>query len=154
MSVELEKLNQFIAKWRASLEAQAKLTFLCAEIEESFDPPQVIADRFVRSRGFKPIGHNWELLDAAPDASGGRSAAEIIADALAKDMVFGKEWLGSKPAMECANEFLSAFTPERRTILSNRYDGLWNPITNAQIEYAFVGFDDRKIALLVVSVED
>ncbi len=154
-SAELQPLKAFRDRWRDALASRATFVFHCAEIDPSFDPPQQVADDFVAQFGFTPIGFNWEMLDAAPGASGARSAAVVIADAFARDMVLSKQdWLGEERALNCAKEFVAAFRPDRRTVLSNRFDGLWNPISPSTFEWAFVGFDDRKIALLLVMARD
>ena len=150
----MDALDRFIEAWREPLEQRAIVAFAWAKRAEDFRPHHEIADEFVQSHGFKSIGFNWEMLDGAPDASGPRAASQVIADALTKDMTTGRDWLGAGAANQCASDFANAFNASSRTILSNRYDGLWNPITEASMEYALVGFDARAIALLVISTRD
>lgn len=145
-------LEAFIVEWRKPLETAAKVAFHCAQRSEDFAAPHVTADRFVELLSYKPIGFAWEMLDAADDAGGPRSAMQVIGDALATNMDASKrEWLGQERAKACASQFVELFDPISRTVLSNRYDGLWHPISGAQVEWAFVGFDEHKIALLLLS---
>ena len=101
--------------------------------------------------GLKTIGFNWELLD--PEAAPGepRSALGAIAGALECDMEFPQHnWLGKRQAAACAQDFIALFGAPC-TIVSNRIDGLWNPISDARIEWAFVGFDQASAVLLLVA---
>ncbi len=149
----LAELKAFGADWLEPLGAVADVRFEYASFEECFDAPSVIADRFVAQFGFKQIGFNWEMLDASADASGARAALTVMSEAFEREMVQRQQWLGAERAGACANAFINAFEPAQRTILSNRFDGLWNPISDATFEWAFVGFDSRKIALLLVMAD-
>lgn len=114
-----------------------------------------IADRFVQDFDLQPIGLNWEMLDSTGDEDVPRSAVAAFDDALGMDMVFTKvQWLGHENAKSCGLEFLNAFSPEHRIILTNRMYFGWNPISRATFEWAFIGMDDTKIALLLVMAED
>lgn len=154
MSEDLEQLESFFERWRGALTDGAEIRF---EAQLLDNPPLLhtaVADDFVRSLGLRPIGQNWEMLDAdaAPDAA--RSALAALQDALSHDMALPKQaWLGVERAAQCGSEFLACFDPSARTVLTNRMDFGWNPVTNAAIEWAFVGFDDRRIALLLLTAE-
>lgn len=101
--------------------------------------------------GLKTIGYNWELLDAQARMGEPRSAEGIIAGALKNDMEFPQqEWLGADGAAACARDFLALFDAPR-TVVSNRLDGLWNPLSDARIEWAFVGMDGANAAVLLVA---
>lgn len=110
-----------------------------------------VADAAASGLGLKTIGFNWELLDAEGGFQDPRSALGTIAGALKSDMEFPQQsWLGADGSAACAQDFLALFnTP--RTILSNRLEGLWNPVSDARIEWAFVGFDDAHAALLLIA---
>ncbi|MEP3051867.1 MAG: hypothetical protein ABJP48_03900 [Erythrobacter sp.] len=150
----LAPLERFAADWRGALETGAGAVIQFAELEPNFAAPHAVADAFVKNAGFTPIGFNWEMLDASDSADGQRAAQTVISGALANNMVMpGVEWLGEKRALACAQAFLGAFNPAQRTVLSNRLEGLWNPISTAALEWAFTGFDDQKIALLLVTAE-
>lgn len=155
MSAELERLNQFIAVWREPLESQAGLLFEARMLENSLRNHTEIADNFVSSLGLTPIGMNWEMLDDSADKAAPRSARAAFCDAFSHNMVFSfTEWLGESRAAQCYSDFMSCFTPSYRTILTNRLDIGWNPISKATFEWAFIGFDDQKIALLLLTAED
>ena len=149
----MEALEAFIARWRASLEEQAKVVFVSGEpsgAERTFGDK---ANAFVESQGLKPIGFNWELLDPYAGPEEPRSAVGTIAEAFSAHMEYPKrEWLGRTRAEEMANEFLALFDKQSATILSNRMGDLWNPLTDARIEWAFVGMDDQRIALLLATI--
>ncbi|BDI60010.1 hypothetical protein [Qipengyuania nanhaisediminis] len=111
-----------------------------------------IADDFVASHGYKPIGFNWELLDAAPGATGKRAAPSQLAEAFAGRIENPRqEWLSRPDAEACAEAFLALFDEPPLTLVSNRYDGLWNPISSAHDQWAFVGFDRGATALLLIT---
>ncbi len=113
------------------------------------------ADRFVTSLGYRPIGGNWELLDAEGDTDAPRSARAALVDAFSHDMVFPQEaWLGEAGALALAEAFLSCFDSGSLQIVTNRMYFGWNPITDATIEWAFVAFDKAAIALLLATAED
>ena len=155
MSAQLSDLAAFIDRWRGPLAEHAKVAFHFEPREEDFAAHHVTADTFVAGLGYQPIGFAWEMLDAALDATGPRSAVDVMAKALTRDETRPQvNWLGDQRARECAEQFASAFDPAHRTILSNHYDGLWHPIASKGLEWAFVGYDDRKIALLLVTAED
>ncbi|MDN3646675.1 hypothetical protein QWY75_10735 [Pontixanthobacter aestiaquae] len=155
MSAELEKLNRFIADWREPLESQADVLF---EARMRDTPPGIhteIADSLVESLGLTPIGVNWEMLDDAADRDEPRSAVAAFCDALSNNMVFSStKWLGEGKAAQCYSDFVGSFKHYNRTILTNRLEWGWNPISQATLEWAFIGFDDRKIALLLLTAED
>ncbi len=150
----MHKLAGFIERWRSPLERGARVTFERAELAGEIAAPYMIADRFVQMLGFKTIGHNWEMLDPHGAFGEARSALTNLAAATATDMLQpSTDWLSEGQAQQCASGFVDAFDRASRTILSNRYDGLWNPIGSGDIEWAFVGYDDAAIALLLLEPE-
>ena len=160
MSDTLARLEAFIGEWRESLESRADVAFHTAPREGAGGAPVQIADTFVSAHGFKPIGFDWELLDPAAGPAEPRSALGAFGDALTKDLVMRSEWLGETRALACGQDFLSAFNPVQAVILTNhiirdagKSEG-WNPITRATYEWAFVGYDDSAIALLLLTAED
>ena len=155
MSAGIARLNRFFEAWRGPLERQAGVLFEARLHGESSFGDTTIADRLVESMGLQPIGFNWEMLDASQNDNVPRSAIAAFSDALAKNMVCpSQEWLGVDCAKQCGSECIDSFKPATRTILTNRLDMGWNPISAATIEWAFVGFDERKIALLLVTAEE
>ena len=145
-------LAQFEAKWLNRLNQGARATFNYGKTASGAGLHSAEADAFVTGLGFKAIGFNWELLDASAKADEPRSALGEITRALASDIGNpSQNWLGGAAASECAEDFLAAFDRSALTVVSNRYDGLWNPISDAAVEWGFVCFDDRDIALLLIS---
>lgn len=147
-----DAFGQFAARWLPLLGTGARTLFhhRIGRIEPA--PHSEIADGFIGGLGFQKIGFNWELLDASSGADGPRSAWAQMVQALAGDIANpAKPWLAQDDALACAGEFIALFDSGRRTLVSNRYDGLWNPISGAPVEWAFVGFDDKAIALLVIT---
>lgn len=150
--VVAEPLEQFEANWLSRLNQGAKTRFHCAAITEDAGLYSAVADGFVAQHGYAPIGFNWELLDAQGTLDSPRAALGEITKALAHDISNpSQSWLGERMALKCAQELLSGFDGSKLTVVSNRYDGLWNPISQAQVEWGFVCFDDKAIALLLIS---
>ena len=154
MSDTLANLEAFIQRWRAPLKAGAQLTFETRALDKISGTPSSLADSFVGSLGYTPIGANWEMLDPGSDADAPRSAIATMADALTMDMALPQQqWLGEKRATQCAQDFIECFDLFQRTILTNRMYFGWNPISEAKIEWAFVGYDQSAIALLLLTRE-
>ena len=145
-------LAQFEARWLARLNQSSDAVF-----RHGLTPPDAglhsaVADAFVNAHGFKPIGYNWELLDANGDMDSPRSAPAELAKAIANDISNPSQVeLGLARATECAQELLAAFDKATLTVVSNRHDGLWNPISGAEVEWGFVCYDDKHIALLLLT---
>ena len=111
-----------------------------------------MADGFVKMLGRKPIGFNWELLDATGDFGSARSAIGELTQALCHDIANpSAPWLTQEAAQLCASQFLQLFDAGSLTVVANRYDGLWNPISGAAIEWGFVSFDQNNIALFLLT---
>ncbi|MFU7529121.1 hypothetical protein [Qipengyuania sp. ASV99] len=147
-----EAFRQFAARWLPLLNNGARAQFHHRIGPIMPAPHSEIADGFIGGLGFAKIGFNWELLDALPGADGPRSAWAQMEQALAGDIANpARPWLAQADAAACARDFIALFDPERRTLVANRYDGLWNPIAGAAVEWAFVGFDDKAIALLLIT---
>ena len=147
-----DALAQFRERWLPRLNQGAATVLIHVRGDGALSPHAVIADNFVGEFGYKRIGFNWELLDASPDAEGDRSAYAQLVEAFAHDIANpGKSWMQRSDAEDCAAKFLGLFDPATRTVVSNRYDGLWNPISNASVEWAFVGFDAKLSVLLLIT---
>ncbi|MEP5937874.1 MAG: hypothetical protein ABJ239_06070 [Erythrobacter sp.] len=155
MNAELKHLQRFEATWRETLEKNAEVQFELQMLPSSSGSFTEIADRFVQSIGLETIESRWKKLDDKSGNGAQQSAAATFVDALSNDMVFSNsDWLGEKKARQCGQDFVDCFKPHPRTILTNREGSGWNPISTATFEWAFVGFDDRKIALLLLMAED
>ena len=147
-----DALSQFEARWLARLNQNSEAAF-----HHGLTPPDAglhsaVADAFVSAHGFKPIGYNWELLDPNGDMDSPRSALSELAKAIAYDISNpSRVELGLARATECAQELLAAFDKATLTVVSNRHDGLWNPISGAEVEWGFVCYDDKHIALLLLT---
>jgi len=141
----------FERRWLDRLASGAKVLSRAGEPGETAFTHASIADEFVNSLGLKPIGFNWELLDASAPADGVRSALGEMAKALGSDLHNpSKQWLAPDQATHCARDFLDMFDRNDLTVVSNRYDGLWNPIAGGEVEWGFVSFDRQRIALLLL----
>lgn len=156
MSATLARLDTFFATWRERLCGDdAEVRFAAQPLDQ---PPRLhaaCADRFVTGLGYTPIGGNWELLDAEADRDGPRSARAALVDAFSCNMVFtAYPWLGDADATAMGEDFLASFDPHQCRVVTNRMYFGWNPITTATFEWAFVGFDDTAIALLLATAED
>lgn len=147
-----DALKRFGESWLPRLNSGARTVLEHAPSSGKMGLHTAIADKFVTGLGYSGIAFNWELLDASADATGARSAFAEITNALTNDISsYGQPWLEQEEAQRCAHEFLDAFDPATRTFVSNRYDGLWNPIAGKPVEWGFVGFDDTVIALLLIT---
>lgn len=160
MNHELGKLEEFIASWREPLERMAKVFFALRMLDETSGTPAQIADAFAADHDFNQIGFNWELLDPAAELWEARSALGAFKDALSLDLAMRSKWLEDENAQKCGAEFMAAFKPLQCMFLTNhiiREEGkseMWFPVTSCTYDWAFVGMDDRKIAMLVVSAND
>lgn len=144
--------NQFAETWLDPLRGGARVAFEHGPLPLAQASPQATADAFVELLKLKPIGFNWELLDPVAEPGAARSAkGEVIAALSARISDPGKSWLSRKEAEQCADDFLALFDPAQLTLVSNRYDGLWNPIAGAQCEWGFVAFDPTNAALLLIT---
>jgi len=156
VSTTLARLGAFEAAWRERLNGGSADVRIVAQPLAT--PPGLhfaCADAFVAGLGYKPIGGNWELLDAEGEADGPRAALAACVDAFAHNMVFAKEpWLGEESALAMGRDLLACFDTRTRQIVTNRMYFGWNPITEAAVEWAFVAFDDTAIALLLATHGD
>lgn len=160
MNDTLERLEAFRLAWRGALETYAQVVFETGARDDAGGTPVAIADRFVSRCGYTPIGFHWEMLDITADVAAPRSARGAFEDALSKDLVMRSDWLGTHRALACAEAFIGAFKQPQVTLLTNhivrdggRSEG-WNPISDATLEWAFVGYDGSAIALLLLTAED
>ena len=155
MTDALAELRDFYAAWSEPLEKQAQVMFEAKQRTASSAVHTAIANEFTESLGLQSIGPHWEMLDDMSGDTAPRSALAAFADALSNNMVFSKtRWLGPARAREFGRGFMDCFDPSRRMVLTNRLDMGWNPISSATFEWAFVLFDDEKIALLLLTAED
>lgn len=144
----------FAARWVQRLADGAWVRFEHGAPDPAAFIHSAVADGFVGSLGLKPIGYNWELLDSSGDASAPRSATGELTLAMSSDLANpNRPWLPEEEARRCAGDFLALFDSASRTIVSNRYDGLWNPIAGHDVEWGFVGWDQNRIALLLLAAQ-
>lgn len=147
-----DALDQFEADWLARLNSGAKTVFKYAPRQGGSGLHSSVADAFISDLGFKAISFNWELLDASGDRASPRSALGELKSAIENDISNpSKEWLGERAAINAASQLLTAFDQPSLTVVSNRYDGLWNPIAGQAVEWGFVLFDKDTIALLLIT---
>lgn len=159
MSGTAGRLEVFIEQWREPLSQKAEVFFHSKAHSNFAVAPANTANSFVAECGFASIGYHWEMLDGLAPVGGARSARGAFVDALSKDLGMKSDWLGSVSALECAEQFIAAFETVQATILTNhivRMGGeseAWNPISNAELEWAFIGYDDSAIALLLLTAQ-
>ena len=141
----------FGAAWVDQLASGVMVLFRAGRPSPDAFIHSAIADAFAEELGLTPIGFNWELLDASAAENEPRSALCEITKALSHDIANpSTPWLDQDQARQCARDFLSLFDAGDRTVVSNRYDGLWNPISGGAVEWGFVGFDKNRIAILLL----
>lgn len=146
-----DKAQSFIAKWQAILEEGALVKFAYALREGQSGNHCDVADRFVETLGLKTIGFNWQLLDADAPQGDTRSGKGELVKAFTENLANPSQpWLSHGEGEACAREFLDLFDSATLTLVSNRYDGLWNPIAGGTTEWGFVGFDGKMIALVLL----
>ncbi|MCK0129543.1 hypothetical protein [Erythrobacter sp. F6033] len=147
-----DPLRQFKADWLERLNSGARTVVETSSRDGENGLYSGVADSFVSGLGYKPIGFNWELLDPSADPESPRSAIAEITSALAGNISNpSQDWLDVATARQCAIQLLEAFDRTALTVVSNRYDGLWNPISGAPVEWGFVLFDNANIALLLIT---
>ena len=148
----MEGPEAFIERWRAVLESGSLVKYAYGPRGEMAGNHCQNADQFVGALGLKQIGFNWELLDAGAPEGEARSGKGELVKALSHDLANpSHDWLSREEARACAHGFLELFDPATLTLVSNRYDGLWNPIAGAATEWGFVGFDKTRIVLLLLA---
>ena len=146
-----EAADAFIQRWRPVLEKGALVKFAYGPRAEPGGNHCQIADGFVGQLGLKEIGFNWELLDPhAPDGEARSAMGELLKSLTQNLENPSQSWLPRDEAKECAQAYLDLFDPATLTLVSNRYDGLWNPIAGGSTEWGFVGFDQAQIVLLLL----
>ncbi|WP_298307108.1 hypothetical protein [uncultured Erythrobacter sp.] len=150
----MNQAEEFISQWRDTLEKGALLHFSHGPRREHTGNHCQIADGFVTGQGMKPIGFNWELLDAGAPEGERRSGIGELVNALTHDLANPSHaWLPIGQARDCAKAFLSLFDLANLTLVSNRFDGLWNPIAGGAVEWGFLGYDHDQVALLLLASE-
>ncbi|WP_390586900.1 hypothetical protein [Erythrobacter sp. MTPC3] len=143
---------QFEDRWLARLNDGAKTVFHHTDLMQPGGLHFAIANGFASSLGYDAIGFNWELLDAHCSAEAPRSAIGQLCEALSGQITNPSQpWLSKRQAEQCAADLLSCFDAASLTVVANRYDGLWNPISSAPTEWGFVCFDTANIALLLIA---
>ena len=148
----MEAASAFIERWRPVLESGALVKFAYGPRAQKNGNHCEVADQLVATLGLKQIGFNWELLDAAGPAGSARSGKGELMKALTQNLANPSQpWLSDAQANECASEFLGLFDAGTLTLVSNRYDGLWNPIAGGSTEWGFVGFDEARVVLLLLA---
>lgn len=141
----------FIERWRSILESGALVKFAYGPRGNQSGNHCEVADTIVGTLGLKQIGFNWELLDAGASPGEPRSGHGELVKALTQNLANPSQpWLSEPQASECADDFVALFDPATLTLVSNRYDGLWNPIAGGSTEWGFVAFDDRQSVLLLL----
>lgn len=146
------KANAFAKRWRPVLESGALVHFAYGPRAEQSGNHCQVADQFVEALGLKTIGFNGQLLDSGAPEGEVRSGMGELVKAFTEDLVNPSQpWLSREDGQSCAREFLDLFDPATLTLVSNRYDGLWNPIAGGTTEWGFVGFDGEMIALLLLA---
>ena len=144
--------EDFITRWRPVLESGALVKFASGPRGTQSGNHCVVADQIVGTLGLKQIGFNWELLDAAAPQGEPRSGRAELMQALTQNLVNPSQpWLSYDEASKCTDQFLRLFDPATLTLVSNRYDGLWNPIAGGTTEWGFVGFDDTQTVMLLLA---
>ena len=141
----------YISRWRPVLESGALVKFAYGPRSHEGGSHCDVADKFVGQLGLKQIGFNWELLDAGAPQGEPRSGIGELTKALTQDLANPSQpWLPEGEAFQCARQFISLFDQATLTLVSNRYDGLWNPIAGGSTEWGFLGFDDKQTVLLLL----
>ena len=147
-----EGAQAFIDRWRPVLESGALVKFAYGPRASMTGNHCEVADRLVATLGLKQIGFNWELLDPLAPEGEPRSGKGELMKAFTQNLANpSQSWLSEPQARECAEGFLGLFDAATMTLVSNRYDGLWNPIAGGSTEWGFVGFDDTLSVLLLLA---
>lgn len=147
-----DAFDLFAASWLDRLNDGARTVFHHSPLSAAAGLHSAAADAYVAALGYRGIGFNWELLDAAAAGDAPRSAAWQLMAALTGQISNpSRPWLNEAEAQRCADDLLACFDAASLTVVSNRYDGLWNPISDAPTEWGFVCFDAQNIALLLIA---
>lgn len=156
MDDRLKNLEAFERKWLDALNQHSvQVTFKMARLAEPRPDPQTVADDFVSQYGYRRIAPYWRPIESGLSIEFQTDASTVLTEVLSKDLVYPQyPWLTQEDASQCASDFVDSFKPSANRILTNRIGHGWNPIGDWTMEWAFVGFDNAKIALLLLQAED
>jgi len=111
-----------------------------------------IADSFVESLGFKPLGKAWRQIERA-------NANAIIEHILFQDLAYQYPQMEEKTAAFIAENFLALFSHHSCRCYTNgsinEQNMLgWDPISNSTFDHGIVAFDDKNIGIVWAEDED
>jgi hypothetical protein len=119
--------------------------------------PKEIADKFVKSLGFKALGEKWINLDWEYHIlKGGQRSDPIVplTQFLNKSMAYDEEIFNLQEATKIASDFYNVFGFGKRSRFTNNIGYGWHPITTSTFEAVHVAMDDKNIGILLIEDED
>lgn len=152
----LKNLEYFERTWLKALNQDSvQVTFKMGRLVDPLPDPQTVADEFIAKHGYQRIAPYWRTLEHGVNGESAIETTSILTEVLAKDLVYPDcRWLTPEDASKCAEDFACSFKEASGHFLTNRIGNGWNPIGDWTMEWAFVGFDNAKIALLLLQAED
>ena len=128
------------------------LTFEYQDFPTLGESPVHVADSFVKSFGFKPIGTAWRCIERS-------EALDTVSRILFRDLAYQRPLMEQKTATYIAESFLNLFAQYGGRFCTNgSFDNRgmlsWTPITESTFDHGVVAFDDQKVGLVWVEDED
>jgi hypothetical protein len=122
------------------------------------DDPRVVADAFVHSLGFRPLGKDWRALPRG-------NATDVLERILSQDLAYGGQTMTETAAKELSLEFTNFFPgdepfytngvfPPREEYEDGGWAGSWDPITKATFDTGVIAIGSDLVGLLWIEDED
>ena len=114
--------------------------------------PEVVADSFVTSLGFKQLGKAWRMIDRS-------EALGCLQHILYHDLAYQRPLMEQKSAQFIAESFLALFSSYDCRFCSNgSFDEKsmlgWTPISASTFDHGVIAFDDKSIGMIWAQDED
>jgi hypothetical protein len=128
------------------------LTFEFRDLRMASESPEPVADDFVTSFGFKPIGKAWRIVKRS-------EPLDTIFCILYRDLAYQRPLMDQKTARFIAESFLHLFFPYSGKYCTNgsldeRNMLGWTPITASTSDHGIVAFDQQQVGIVWVQDED
>ena len=114
--------------------------------------PESMADSYVSSLGFKPLGKAWRLIERA-------EALGSLQHILFCDLAYSQPLMEQKTAQFIAESFLALFSAyDCRFCTNGSFDERsmlgWIPITESTFDHGVIAFDEKSIGMIWAQDED
>ena len=156
MAIDLFASNLSFDEIKAFLENHKKLNITVRRAPHhspQSKAPAAVADKYVASLAFNPIGGAWREISAA-------EALKILTSMLSVSMAYNISLLGSTLAKQVATRLISQFQSDSTHYLTNTQlqtqgNALsWTPVTESTFDSAVVIYNREYIGIICIEDED